>query len=53
MNALSLLNLATESYTVFIDHMNALIDRQKAVLKARATANAKRRPHTPSAGTEV
>lgn len=42
VNALSVLNPSDESYTTFADHLNALIDRQKTVLKARNTAKAKK-----------
>lgn len=30
------------AYATFIDHMNALIDRQKAILKGRTTRNKKK-----------
>lgn len=42
VNALLVLNPDNESYATFADHLNALIDRQKTVLKARNTANARK-----------
>lgn len=42
VNALALLNGDAE-YATFIDHTNAIIDRQKAILKARQTNNAKKK----------
>lgn len=30
------------AYATFIDHMNALVDRQKAILKGRTTRNKKK-----------
>jgi len=42
VNALALLNGDAE-YGTFIDHVNAVIDRQKAILKARQTNNAKKK----------
>ena len=42
VNALAMINGDTE-YATFIDHMNAVIDRQKAILKARQTNNAKKK----------
>lgn len=47
VNALALLNGETD-YATFIDHVNAIIDRQKAILKARST-RAKKSEETPSA----
>lgn len=41
VNALAVVN-GPEAYATFIDHMNALIDRQKTVLKARSTTNARK-----------
>ena len=32
-----------ETYATFINHLNAIIDRQKAILKVRATNNSKRK----------
>lgn len=42
VNALFVLQPATAAYGTFIDHLNTLVDRQKTVLKARSTANAKK-----------
>ena len=42
VNALAMINGDTE-YATFIDHVNAVIDRQKAILKARQTNNAKKK----------
>lgn len=42
VNALSVINGA-EPYALFTDHLNVLIDRQKTVLKTRATKNAKKK----------
>ena len=42
VNALAMINGDTE-YATFIDHMNAVIDRQKAILKVRQTNNAKKK----------
>ena len=41
VNALAMINGDTD-YATFIDHVNAMIDRQKAILKTRATNNAKK-----------
>ena len=41
VNALAIIEGETE-YATFIDHTNAMIDRQKAILKARETNNAKK-----------
>ena len=41
VNALAIINGDTD-YATFIDHVNAMIDRQKAILKTRATNNAKK-----------
>lgn len=54
VNALVLLEGET-TYAPFIDHVNVLIDRQKTVLKARSTLNAKKaaaRPETPPEETK-
>ena len=40
VNALAIIE-GDGDYATFIDHTNAMIDRQKAILKARATNNAK------------
>ena len=40
VNALAIIE-GDGDYATFIDHANAMIDRQKAILKARATINAK------------
>ena len=40
VNALAIIE-GDGDYATFIDHVNAMIDRQKAILKARATNNAK------------
>lgn len=45
VNALNGL-LAESDYTTFIDHVNALIDRQKTILKARSTNSAKKEEET-------
>lgn len=42
VNALSVINGA-EPYALFTDHLNVLIDRQKTVLKTRATKNTKKK----------
>ena len=42
VNALAMINGDTE-YATFIDHVNAVIDRQKGILKARKTNNAKKK----------
>lgn len=42
VNALVLIN-GDAAYATFIDHVNALIDRQKTVLKTRKTVNAKKK----------
>lgn len=42
VNALAILN-GVADYEDFIDHVNALIERQKTVLKTRATNNAKKK----------
>lgn len=42
VNALAMIEGDTE-YATFIDHVNAVIDRQKAILKARQTNNAKKK----------
>lgn len=42
VNALCLVN-GEAPYATFIDHVNVLIDRQKTVLKARSTKNAKKK----------
>lgn len=41
VNALAMINGDTD-YVTFIDHVNAMIERQKAILKTRATNNAKK-----------
>lgn len=41
VNALVLVN-GDAAYATFIDHLNALIDRQKTVIKTRKTVNAKK-----------
>lgn len=41
VNALAMLN-GEADYATFIDHVNAIIDRQKVILKARQTNNAKK-----------
>lgn len=41
VNALAMINGDT-AYATFIDHVNAMIERQKAILKTRATNNAKK-----------
>ena len=48
VNALSILNGEVD-YADFIDHVNAMIDRQKTILKTRATNNAKKEDDTPAA----
>ena len=45
VNALNGL-LAESDYTIFIDHVNALIDRQKTILKTRSTISAKKEEET-------
>lgn len=45
VNALVLLE-GEADYATFIDHMNVLIDRQKTVIKTRATLNAKKAGQT-------
>ena len=47
VNALSILN-GEADYEDFIDHVNAMIDRQKTVLKTRATNNAKKEEEAPA-----
>ena len=47
VNALSILN-GEADYEDFIDHVNAMIDRQKTVLKTRATNNAKKEEDAPA-----
>lgn len=42
VNALATINGA-EPYAVFTDHLNALVDRQKTVLKTRSTKSAKKK----------
>lgn len=42
VNALAVVN-GDAPYATFIDHVNAIIDRQKSVLKARATNNSKKK----------
>lgn len=42
VNALCLVN-GEAPYTTFIDHVNVLIDRQKAILKSRSTKSAKKK----------
>lgn len=42
VNALCLVN-GEAPYATFIDHVNVLVDRQKAVLKSRATKSAKKK----------
>lgn len=42
VNALSMLNPTNEGYNTFAEHLNVLVERQKTVLKARATTNAKK-----------
>ena len=42
VNALAMINGDT-AYATFIDHVNAVIDRQKGILKARKTNNAKKK----------
>lgn len=42
VNALAMINGDAE-YATFIDHVNAVIDRQKGILKARKTNNAKKK----------
>lgn len=42
VNALAMINDDT-AYATFIDHVNAVIDRQKGILKARKTNNAKKK----------
>lgn len=32
----------SDDYAVFIDHVNALVERQRTVLKSRTAANAKK-----------
>ena len=41
VNALAMIN-GDADYATFIDHVNAMIERQKAILKTRATNNAKK-----------
>lgn len=45
VNALVMVN-GDAPYATFIDHVNALIDRQKTVLKTRKTVNAKKKGNT-------
>lgn len=52
VNALNGL-LAEADYTTFIDHVNALIDRQKTILKARSTNSAKKEEGTGSTSEET
>lgn len=42
VNALAMVN-GDAQYATFIDHINVLVDRQKTVLKARKTVNAKKK----------
>ena len=42
VNALAMIN-GDANYATFIDHVNAVIDRQKAILRTRATNNAKKK----------
>ena len=46
VNALAIIE-GDGDYATFIDHTNAMIDRQKAILKARATNNAKKEEEDP------
>lgn len=46
VNALAVVN-GDEAYATFIDRVNVLIDRQKTVLKARATNNRKKEEERP------
>lgn len=41
VNALAVVN-GSDDYAVFIDHVNALVERQRTVLKSRTSANAKK-----------
>lgn len=43
VNALFVLQPSSEAYATFIDHVNVLIDRQRTVLRARATGNSKKK----------
>lgn len=49
VNALAMIEGDTE-YATFIDHVNAIIDRQKAILKARQTNNAKKKEEEEKPG---
>ena len=49
VNALAMIEGDTE-YATFIDHVNAVIDRQKAILKARQTNNAKKKEEEEKPG---
>lgn len=51
VNALNGL-LAESDYTTFIDHVNALIDRQKTILKTRSTISAKKEEGTEGSTEE-
>jgi len=51
VNALNGL-LAESDYTIFIDHVNALIDRQKTILKTRSTISAKKEEETENSTEE-
>lgn len=51
VNALNGL-LAESDYTTFIDHVNALIDRQKTILKTRSTISAKKEEETDNTTEE-
>lgn len=42
VNALCLIN-GEAPYATFVDHVNALVDRQKAILKSRSTKSAKKK----------
>lgn len=44
--------LAESDYTTFIDHVNALIDRQKTILKTRSTISAKKEEGTEGSTEE-
>lgn len=47
VNALAMINGNT-AYATFIDHVNAMIERQKAISKARATRAKKEDEEKPS-----
>lgn len=49
VNALAMIEGDT-AYATFIDHTNAMIDRQKAILKARQTNNAKKKEEEEKPG---